>query len=306
MTLNLVVVGHISQDVIVDSKGRIHEELGGTAAYSSLTAAKLGAQAGIVSKVGGDFKTRYHELLSDHGVDVAGLTVTGEKTTAFKNSYDAEDRRTQTLLALAPAIGFPDVPSHYLGARCFHFGPIFREIDRDIVRQAHDAGALTSLDPQGFLRCVDEAGRVRPSRWEDARGVLPFVDIYRSDEDEARLITGEKDPVKSARTISKMGPRIVLITRERKGSIVLDESEATKVPLVLADRFADSTGAGDIYVAGFIVEYLLTRDAVRAATFGACAASFKVEGVGVSALPTGNMVEARLRASCLNRSINRS
>jgi len=116
----------------------------------------------------------------------------------------------------------------------------------------------------------------------------------------ARMITGEKDPVKSARRISEMGTRIVLITRERKGSIVLEEGEASKVPLVLADRFVDSTGAGDIYVAGFIVEYLLTRDAVRAATFGACAASFKVEGIGISTLPTRNMVKARLRASASN------
>jgi len=302
LTLDLVVVGYLSQETIVNSKGDVFEALGGPAAYVSLAAAKLGARVGIISKVGSDFKPTYRRMLLERGVDIRGVKVAGGRTTVFRNSYDQNERRTQTILALSPAIMGSDLPSEYMTSKCFHFGPIFHEVEYDLIRTVHEKGSITSLDPQGYLRRIDGDGRVRPSTWSDVPDVMSFVDIHRSDDDEARLITGESTPVKAAEKISKMGPRIVLITMERKGSILLNEGRVIKIPLILAERFVDSTGAGDAYVAGFIVEYLATRDAVRSAIFGASTASFKVEGIGVSSLPNRAMVERRLRDTKEDRS----
>jgi len=295
LTLDLVVVGYLSQETIVNFKGEVFEALGGPAAYVSMAAAKLGAQVGIVSNVGTDFKTPYRRTLAECGVDLKGVRVSGERTTTFRNAYDQNDRRTQTILALSPAIMTSDLPSGYMTTKWFHFGPIFREIEYNLIRMVHRKGSITSLDPQGYLRRMDEEGHVMSSTWAEVQEVMPFVDVYRSDDNEARLITGESNSIKAAEKISDMGPRIVLITMERKGSILFDEGRVTKIPLILADRFVDSTGAGDAYIAGFAVEYLDTMNAVRSAIFAACTASFKIEGIGVSSLPTRAMVERRLR-----------
>lgn len=296
MSLDLVVVGYLSQETIVNSKGDVFEALGGPAAYVSLAAAKLGAQVGVISKVGTDFKPSYRRVLTKCEVDISGIRVAGGRTTIFRNTYDQDERRTQTILALSSTIKSSDLPPDYVASMWFHFGPIFHEVEYDLIRTIHEKGSMTSLDPQGYLRRMNREGHVRLSIRTDVRDVMPFVDIYRSDDNEAHLITGESTPIKAAEKISEMGPKIVLITMERRGSILLNAGRVTKIPLILADRFLDSTGAGDAYMAGFIVEYLTTRDAVRSAIFGACTASFKVEGIGVSSLPTRTMVERRLRA----------
>jgi len=301
LTLDLVVVGYLSQETIVNSKGEVFEALGGPAAHVSLAAAKLGARVGIISEVGTDFKSTYRRMLLERGVDIRGVKVAGGRTTVFRNAYDQDDRRTQKILALSPPITASDLPPDYMTSKWFHFGPIFREIEYDLIRMVHRRGSIASLDPQGYLRRIGEGGHVMSSTWTEVQDVMPFVDVYRSDDNEARLITGESNPIKAAEKISEMGPRIVLITMERKGSILFDEGRVTKIPLVLADRFVDSTGAGDAYIAGFVVEYLDTMNAARSAIFAACTASFKIEGIGVSSLPTRAMVERRLRDTSHDR-----
>jgi sugar/nucleoside kinase (ribokinase family) len=59
MAFDLIVFGHLTQDVIVTADKKAHKAMGGVATYASLTAAELGVVVGIVTKVGRDFKEEY-------------------------------------------------------------------------------------------------------------------------------------------------------------------------------------------------------------------------------------------------------
>ena len=292
MTFDLIVFGHLTHDTIVTDK-RAHKTLGGVAAYTSLTAAKLGAIVGIVANVGTDFRDAYLEYLRRANINLSGLKVKMGKTTAFENAYD-ERGRTQRLLSYTQPIEAGDVPAAYINARCFHFGPLFHEVSYDIIKFAHEKGILTSLDPQGYCRERGPRYIVKLRGWKEAKETLPYVDILKCDEAEAEKLTETGDLNKAARIIQGFGPKIVLVTRGARGLVLCHENEVEGIPVIPAEKLVDPTGAGDAYSAGFIVEYLRTKDPKYSALFASCVASFVVEGIGTTTLPTRGMVMRRL------------
>lgn len=293
MTFDLIVFGHLTHDTILLSDKRTHKTLGGAAAYTSLTAAKLGSIVGVVTKVGLDFRDTYLEYLQSANIDLLGLKVKVGKTTAFENAYESE-KRTQRLLSYTQPIETRDVPTAYFNARCFHFGPLFHEISYDIIKFAHEKGILTSLDPQGYCRERGPRGIVKLRGWKEAKETLPYVDILKCDEAEAEKLTETSDLNKAARIIQGFGPKIVLVTRGAKGLVLCHESEVEKIPVIPAEKLVDSTGAGDAYSAGFIVEYLRTKNPRHSALFASCVSSFVVEGIGTTTIPTREMIIRRL------------
>jgi len=294
MGFDLIVFGHLTHDTIVTSAKKIHKTLGGAAAYTSLTAAKLGAVVGIVAKVGMDFRGAYLEYFRRANISLLGLKVKIGKTTAFENAYDERRKRTQRLLNYSQPIETEDVPAAYVNARCFHFGPVFHEVSYDIIKFAHEKGILTSLDPQGYCRERGPRSIVKLRSWKEAKGTLPYVDILKCDEAEAEKLTETGDLNKAARIIQGFGPKIVLVTQGAKGLVLCHENEVERIPVTPAEKLVDPTGAGDASSAGFIVEYLRTKDPKYSAFFASCVASFVVEGIGTTTLPTREMVMRRL------------
>ena len=59
----MIVLGHLTHDIIVTPDKMRQEALGGVATYTSLAAAELKAVVGVVAKVGSDFKEEYLEQL---------------------------------------------------------------------------------------------------------------------------------------------------------------------------------------------------------------------------------------------------
>lgn len=294
MTFDLVVFGHLTHDTILTSDKRAHKILGGAAAYTSLTAAKLGAIVGVVTKVGMDFGDAYLEYLRRAKLDLLGLKVKMGKTTAFENAYDERGKRTQRLLSYTRPIETRDVPTAYFNARCFHFGPVFHEVSYRIIKFAHEKGILTSLDPQGYCRERGPRDIVKLRGWKEAKETLPYVDILKCDEAEAEKLTETSDLNKAARIIQGFGPKIVLVTRGEKGLVLCHESKVERIPVIPAEKLVDPTGAGDAYSAGFIVEYLRTKNPRHSALFASCISSFVVEGIGTTTIPTREMVIRRL------------
>lgn len=294
ITFDLIVLGHLTHDTILTSDARAHEVLGGAAAYTSLTAANLGAIVGVVTKVGMDFRDAYLEYLQISNVDLLGLKVKRGKTTAFENTYDKSEKRTQRLISYTRPIKTGDVPTAYFNTRCFHFGPVFHEVSYDIIKFAHEKGILTSLDPQGYCRESGPRNIVKLRGWKESKETLPYVDILKCDEAEAEKLTETGDLNKAVKIIQNFGPKIVLVTRGAKDLVLCHENKVERIPVIPSEKFVDPTGAGDAYSAGFIVEYLRTKNPRHSALFASCISSFVVEGIGTTTIPTREMAMRRL------------
>jgi len=289
--VDIVVVGHLSRDLLVTPK-TTREALGGGTAYAMLAPSLGISKCGIVSCVGNDFDEEYMRALAKSGLDMTGINQDGPHTTRFINQYDSTGARTQRVEAIAAPIKRNALLEHHLQSRVIHFCPLIGEIGISCIKAAKEAGALISLDPQGFLRTV-QGDRVVPKEWTDRAAVLEHVDVLKLDEAELKSAVGTTTEIVAVSKLLSEGPEIVIVTRDRRGSTIYTQESRIDIPLVLADQLVDTTGSGDTYAIGFLVEYTRNENLRQAGVFGASCASFNLETMGPYDMPTRKQVESR-------------
>jgi sugar/nucleoside kinase (ribokinase family) len=268
--------------------------LGGPPTYVSVAAARLGAKASVISKVGSDFPEEYRDWLQHNNIDLSGLKqVEGEATTRFSVKYQASGKRKLQLRACAPPITASDISSS-LRAKVVHIAPIADELSVEVVRKLRKSASLLSLDPQGFVRGFTARGIVQSKRWADS-SVLEFADVYKSSLDEALLVTGAVDLRQAARRIRDFGVRIIVVTQGMRGSVLLFDEVFQEVPACKPRALVDPTGAGDAYIGAFLAEYIRSKDPFWCACVGSAMASFVVEKVGPHGFGGSEETYARAR-----------
>ncbi|UCE10640.1 MAG: hypothetical protein JSW61_01550 [Candidatus Thorarchaeota archaeon] len=291
--MDLAVIGHLSRDLLV-TPDKTREVLGGGPAYAMMAPSVGELPVGIVSKVGQDFEKAYADQLERSGLDLTGLRYEGDKSTRFVNEYDSFGRRTQRVEAIAPPLKTSDIPKAALKARIVHLCPLLAsEIGIPILEAINTSKSTVSLDAQGFLRKV-ERDFVVPQQWEEMAGILSKVEILKLDASELEVAVPGEMKLTAAQHLLDLGPEIVVVTRDRAGSTIFTKTEVVEIPLVLADRNVDTTGCGDTYAIGFLIEYDRTRDIKRAGLFGAACASLNLESVGPGIMPSREQVLARM------------
>ncbi|MHA1959777.1 MAG: PfkB family carbohydrate kinase [Candidatus Thorarchaeota archaeon] len=291
--MDIVVIGHLSRDLLV-TPDKTRETLGGGAAYAMMAPSVGEIPAGIVSKVGRDFESKYKVQLDRSGLDLTGLHFEGAKSTRFVNEYDSFERRSQRVETKAPPLKRSDIPEAALEAKLVHLCPLLPdEIDASSFEAVTTSGSTVSLDAQGFLREV-KGKVVLPRRWDKMERILSMVDILKLDALELEVAVPGEMKLTAAQNLLDLGPEIVLVTRDRAGSTIFTKNEVIEIPLVLADRTVDTTGCGDTYAIGFLIEYDRTQDIRRAGLFGAACASLNLEHVGPETVPNREQVLSRM------------
>ena len=278
---DVCVVGHFSIDsIILPSRNTPFRVLGGAVAYTSFVTKRLDANASIVSKVGGDFPEAYLWWLAQEGIDVSGVVrVAGDKTTSFELEYSKDlSKRTLKLKSKGPPIELKDLPSD-LHAKAVHIAPIANEISYEIVEHLKSCADLLSLDPQGLLRSFDENGTVTPNSSLDKR-ILSLINIYKSSLDEIYALTGTSELKPAVKAIHDFGVETVIVTMGAKGAVLSVEGALYNIAVCPSKVIVDPTGAGDVFIGGFLTEYLRQKDSVWCAAVGSAAASLVVEGLG--------------------------
>lgn len=268
-----LAIGHVTKDLTDD--GYI---LGGTVAYSALTAQALGLDAKILTSSSQDVDPG--AILADIPVCV----VPSEKTTTMANMY-VDGRRSQVLRNVAGKIRGTDIPELWRKAPLVLLGPLAAELDESIPQFLDSEIIVASL--QGWLRQWDEFGNVSPSEWEGLT-LLPQVD--------AAIFSDDDNPSESqiSRWITLC--RTVIHTHGGDGYSIYHEGEWHHFSAFEVNE-VDPTGAGDVFATAFLIRFREVKDPVDAAIYASCAASFCVEEVGVTGIPTRKKIQERLKIS---------
>lgn len=252
--------------------------MGGTAAYSALTAARLGLRVALVTHPRLDLPLA--PLLE--GIQVQW--VNPPATIVFENRVTPQGR-IQFVQGEASPLTWEDVPLSWRAVPLVHLGPVAAEVAPALAGVF--PRALLGVSPQGWMRQWDQAGRVAPRIWEDALLVLPRVDVLiLSEEDVARR--------EDMDWYADMVP-IMVVTLGSQGAKVHYRGAWHRVPPFPAVE-RDATGAGDVFAAAYLIHYREHGEPVAAARYANCVASFSVEEEGVGGLPSREQVEARLRS----------
>lgn len=279
--VRFLAIGHVARD---EFAGEPTWRLGGTVLYTAATAARLGARAAIVTRVGPHERAALEERCVRLGIELHALP--GEVTTTFAFRYE-DGKRLLKLKARARGLAFADVPAGLRSAEAVILGSIAHEIDRSLLGAFGDAASVVTA--QGYLREWTADGSIHPRRWDDVAEVTATASaIVLSEED----IGGDlEEPRRWA------GHTPVIVTFAERGSLVLVDGAETMVPAFHADRVIDPTGAGDAFAAGLAVALAERRPLLEGVRFAHAVASFAVEAVGTEGLADRTRVEARMAAA---------
>jgi len=247
------------------------EGISGAPSYFSVVACQLGMKAGIISRVGTDSTgKRIINALQQRRVDVSQVIMRKGKTPLFVSIYDKAFQRKLYFHASNLRLSPNDVNR--------------RKIEPTDIVYICPTTLETSLKAAKFGRIQKKIVAFGPGSnfitlgLEGISGVLANVDFLFLNEHEARLYCRKDSLVECCRKIAGYGTDIIAITRGAKGCFIFENSN------IITDagfkvRAENPTGAGEAFVAGFLHEYLETKDAKEAAKFanatGACAVSRK-------------------------------
>jgi sugar/nucleoside kinase (ribokinase family) len=123
------------------------------------------------------------------------------------------------------------------------------------------------------------------------RKVLRHVDVLVINDDEARQLTTEHNLTRAAKSVFRMGPRILVIKRGEHGALMVSENFIFATPAFPLEDVRDPTGAGDSFAGGFM-GYLARAGRINSATlrramvYGSVLGSFAVERFGLERIQT--------------------
>jgi sugar/nucleoside kinase (ribokinase family) len=266
--VDYLVIGHVAHDLTPEGP-----RLGGTAAYSALTARALGMRVGVVTASGPETSL---ETLSDISV----IALESPRSTTFENIY-TEHGRVQYLRAQAARIDLAKVPEPWRRASIIHLGPIANEMDA--VLPDVFSPALLGLTPQGWMRQWDSEARVSRTEWINAESALSRA---------GAVVISREDVDGNDEMIEQMAhqTRILAVTESAAGAVLYwnGDRRRFRAPDV---KEVDATGAGDVFAAAFFIRLFKTRDPWEATRFATLLASRSVTRPGLEGIATPREIE---------------
>lgn len=250
-------------------------QTGGSAANTVHGIAKLGGQCGYIGKISDDEMGKF--FLSDfteHRINTHFFfseTGTGHATALI--SEDSE-RTFGTYLGAALELTPEEMSADIIG----RYGILHIEgylvqnhaLIEAAMKIARENGLLVSIDMASFNIVEENLDFLHEM-------IRKYVDIVFSNEDEALALTG-KNPLEAVQAIAAMC-KIAVVKLGAQGSIIQTGERQIRIEAIPAQSI-DTTGAGDIYAAGFLYALTQNLDLEMAGKIGSLLAGNVVEVMG--------------------------
>ena len=270
-------------ELLYSRMGPAIEASGGSAGNTAAGLASFGGRAAYFGKVANDHLGNIfaHDIRAQ-GVAFDTKPLTGTPPTARSMIFVTPDgeRSMNTYLGACVELGPEDVEaSKASDAKVTYFEgylwdpPLAKEAIRMTAKLAHAAGrevSMTLSDPF----CVD---RYRDEFLELMRSGT--VDIVFANEHELKSLYQTAD-FDTALNAIRADCKLAAVTRSENGSLIVRNSETVEIKAVEIDELVDTTGAGDLYAAGFLFGYTSGKDLETCGNLGSLAAGIVIQQIG--------------------------
>ena len=105
------------------------------------------------------------------------------------------------------------------------------------------------------------------------------LDILIGNENEINELTNKKNLLDSVNQLKEFN-KLIIITRSENGSVAIKNNEIINCDSVKIDKILDLTGAGDLFAAGFLKEYLDQCEIKKCLATGSLLASKVIQKIG--------------------------
>ena len=105
------------------------------------------------------------------------------------------------------------------------------------------------------------------------------LDILIGNENEINELTNNNNLLDSINHLKQLN-KLIIITRSESGSLAIKDNEIVNCDSVKVDKILDLTGAGDLFAAGFLKEYLEKSEIKKCLMTGSILASKIIQKIG--------------------------
>jgi sugar/nucleoside kinase (ribokinase family) len=260
---------------------------GGSAANTTVGLARLGCRSAFIGKVkadpAGDAFT--HDIRAA-GVHFATAPASDGAATARCLIFVTPDgqRTMNTYLGASQALYESDVDADLVtGSKVIYLEgylwdpPHAKQAFLRAAKLAHQAGRKVALSLSDLF-CVD---RYREEFLDLIRSHT--VDIVFCNESELHSLYETADLATAIDALRKEDV-LAIVTRSEEGSVIVTKDGSRAVPAAPIENLVDTTGAGDLFAAGFLAGLVRGRDHETCARLGALAAAEVIQHIGARPL----------------------
>jgi sugar/nucleoside kinase (ribokinase family) len=279
----MALIDEARAEAIYDAMGPAIETSGGSAANTIVGVAGLGARAAFIGKVKDDELGRAFA----HDIRAAGVTFTtppaseGPSTARCYVLVTPDGERTMnTYLGAAQDLHPADVDADMIAASVIVYleGYLWdpknaKDAFLKAAKIAHEAERKVALTLSDAF-CVD--------RWRDEFLQLMrsrTVDLIFANEAELQSLYQTAD-FDSAVAALRADTEVAVVTRSEKGCLVISPDGMEAVSAFPVERIVDTTGAGDLFAAGFLSGLSRGADDRTCGRLGALAAAEVIQHLG--------------------------
>jgi len=257
----------VDRDSSLVSSSGFTKAPGGAPANVAAGLARLGRSSDFIGKVGNDpFGEYLVQTLRDYQVDVSQVCFDDDARTTMSYVAVRSDGIRDAIFYRHPGADMMLRPeeiseSYIASGRILHFGSVslgaepVREATLRTVQYAKEHGLLISYDPNLRLNLWSDEETAK----REIRAAFALADVVKISEEEMEFVTGCDSLSAAAQYILSQGPRLVVITRGDQGCYYSDNTHSGSIPGHRVE-VAETTGAGDAFVAGLLSRLLARAD----------------------------------------------
>ncbi|MCL4251649.1 MAG: carbohydrate kinase family protein [Anaerolineae bacterium] len=153
---------------------------------------------------------------------------------------------------------------------------------------------------QGVVTMLDVVIPLHQTGMNGIDRVLPYVDYFVPNDDEARLLTGLSDPLDQASLFQACGAGTVIITQGKHGLLGLRGHDMWRAEAFQVEA-VDPSGGGDAFSAGIITGIVRGWDMPQMLTYGAVLGASATLAPGTT---TGVFTEAQAETFLQSHRLN--
>lgn len=272
-------------EALYDAMGQAAEVSGGSAANTLAGMASLGSKTAFIGKVNNDELGRHFR----HDLNAVGVEFTtpenigGRPTARCLIVVTPDGQRTMnTYLGAAGEIHPTDIDTALIAQAQVVYGEGYMwdmDCTKNALRlafsEAKKAGAKVAFTLSDVF-CVER------SREDYLKMIPEDFDILFCNHEEAKALYPEKS-LEEVLDILQGQCEVIAVTCGSKGSIILTKDARINVDALWVTEVVDTTGAGDLYAAGFLYGYTQGMPLAECGRLGSACASEIITHLGARA-----------------------
>jgi len=294
---DVAVIGDINLDIILPVRNLptrgsmeyardIIKSHGGVGRNIAIALSRLGLRTVLISAVGNDdISVELLRELKENGVDVSRIRIVegmftgtiivivdeeGERTMIGHRGANAELKIEEEDLQVIEKTRHLHVSGYML------LNKHFEERIIELLKHVKQCGITTSIDIEGVAEH-------KPTLVENLKGCFDYV---MTDENEARKSTREDNPsLMGEILLRKIKAKVVVLKMGARGCFVTTLEESFHIPSFQVN-VVDTTGAGDVFNAGFMYGVVRNLGLRKAALLANAMGAYKCMWFGVRKIPS--------------------